>query len=184
MVQRLALRQGWQLALRSWNGPYAEEHDFSLEGTDVEVKTTVSERRVHMIGSLTQMLAKPGRSLYVLSLQFTRSGAGPGMTLTESVAGLTSAVSAESALLASALQVKLQRAGWRQDHAPHYRTRWSLRSAPKLVAVDEKCPLIVPGTLASLGADRISRIVQLSYRVDLEGLGSDDGSAEFLRILP
>ena len=151
----------------------------------MEVKTTVSERRVHMIGSLTQLLAKPGRSLYILSLQFTRAGLGPGKTLTRGGGRRACRRLAHSRLRSwPELEARLERAGWRADHGPYYRTRWSLRKSARLIAVDETCPLIVPGTLASLGASRLSRIVQLSYRVDLEGLGSEDGSAEFLQILP
>lgn len=184
MVERLAAGQGWEPALLSWNGPDAEEHDFSLQTADVEVKTTVSERRIHMVGSLTQLLAKPGRSLYILSLQYTRAGLGPGKTLTEAVADLHAAVSAQAPTLARELEARLERSGWRAGHGPYYRTKWSLRNAARLVAVDDACPSIVPSTLASLGASRLSRIVQVSYRADLEGLGIEDGSAEFLEILP
>jgi hypothetical protein len=183
-LKRLAGAQGWKPALQSWQGPDAEEHDFSLVGADIEVKTTVSERRVHMIGSLTQLLAKPGRPLYILSLQFTQSGSGPGGTLTQTVADIRAAVSASSAALEPELDARLQLAGWCQEHAPYYRRRWSLRSLARLIAVDETCPSIVPVTLASLGPSRLSRIVQLSYRIDLEGLGSEDGSPDFLQILP
>jgi hypothetical protein len=183
-LERLAAAKGWDAAIRAWRGPDAEEHDFSLADADVEVKTTVSERRVHMIGSLTQLLAKPGRPLYVLSLQFTQAGLGPGRTLTEAVAEVQATASANSAVLASDLDVRLQHAGWREKHGPYYRRRWSPRNAARLIAVDETCPLIVPATLASLGASRLSRVVQLSYRIDVEGLGNDDGSPEFLQILP
>jgi hypothetical protein len=183
MLQRLIPGHGWESAVRSWNGPDAEEHDFSLETVDIEVKTTVSERRVHMIGSLTQLLAKPGRPLHILSLQYTRAGLGPGKTLTETVTGLLAAVSALSPMVMSELETRLHRSGWRAEHAPYYRTKWALRGAPRMVAVDGACPVIVPGTLASLGANRLSRIVQVSYRIDLEGLGSEEGSADFGRIL-
>jgi Putative PD-(D/E)XK family member, (DUF4420) len=184
MLKRLAGAQAWKLALQSWQGPDAEEHDFSLAGADIEVKTTVSERRVHMIGSLTQLLAKPGRRLYILSMQLTQSGSGPGRTLPEAVADIRAAVSANSAALEPELDARLQLAGWRQEHAPYYRRKWSLRNPARLIAVDETCPSIVPAALASLGPSRLSRIVQLSYRIDLEGLGSEDGSPKFLQILP
>jgi hypothetical protein len=184
MLERLAAAKGWRDAVRSWKGADAEEHDFSLADADVEVKTTVSERRVHMIGSLTQLLPMPGRPLYILSLQFTQSGLGPGRTLAQAVAEAYASASAESPVSASDLEARLQRTGWRQEHGQYYRRRWSLRSAAKLIAVDETCPVIVPETLASLGANRLSRIVQLLYRVDLDGLGSEDGSSAFLQILP
>jgi hypothetical protein len=183
-VERLAVGQGWEQALLSWKGPDTEEHDFSLAAADVEVKTTVSERRIHMIGSLTQLLPKPGRLLYILSLQYTRAGLAPGKTLTEAVAYLQGAISAQAPMYSSLLEARLQRAGWCPEHGPYYRTRWSVRRAAQLIPVDDACPSIVPDTLASLGPSRRSRIVQLSYRVDLEGLGCEDGSPEFHRILP
>jgi hypothetical protein len=184
MVERLAAGSGWEPALRSRNGPDAEEHDFSLRTADVEVKTTVSERRAHMIGSLTQLLAKPGRCLYILSLQYTRAGLGPGKTLTEAVTGVHAAISAQSPMLVPELETRLERSGWRADHGPYYRTRWIPRTPARLVPVDEACPAIAPDTLSSLGANRLSRIVQVFYRVDLEGLGFEDGSAQFRQILP
>lgn len=184
MLNRIAAAKGWGDALRSWKGPDAEEHDFSLADGDIEVKTTVSERRIHMIGSLTQLLPMPGRPLYILSLQFTQSGLGPGSTLTQAVAEAYASAGAESSVFASDLGSRLQRVGWRQEHGQYYRRRWNLRSAAQLITVDETCPAIVPETVASLGVSRLSRVVQLSYRVDLEGLGSEDGSAEFLQILP
>jgi hypothetical protein len=184
MLERIAATKGWRDALRSWKGPDAEEHDFSLTDADVEVKTTVSEHRVHMIGSLTQLLPMPGRPLYILSLQFTQSGLGPGRTLTQAVTEAHASASADSPVFASDLDARLHQTGWRQEHGQYYRRRWNLRSGAKLITVDETCPAIVPDTLASLGANRLSRLVQLSYRVSLEGLGSEDGSPAFLEILP
>lgn len=183
-VERLAAAHGWEAALRSWNGPDAEEHDFALQIADIEVKTTVSERRAHMIGSLTQLLAKPGRPLYILSLQYTRAGMGAGKTLTGTVVGVQAAVLAQLPPLMPALEAKLDRSGWREEHGPHYLTRWTPRNAARLVAVDEACPAIVPATLSSLGTTRLSRVLQVAYRVDLEGLGVEDGSAEFCQVMP
>jgi hypothetical protein len=183
-LDRLASSQGWHVALGAWKGPYGEEHDFSLELADIEVKTTVSDRRVHMIGSLTQLLPTVGRPLYVLSLEFTRAGAGPGQTLTEAVAATSASVARDEPSLVTELRARLTLSGWNDDHAPYYRPRWQQRAAAHLVAVDGSCPAIVPATLASLGAERLARVMQLSYRVDLEGLGSPDGSTAFLNLLP
>ena len=63
-------------ALSSWLGPQSEEHDFAFENYDAEVKTTVSEARVHLIGSDTQLLPSPDRPLYLISVQITKGRRG------------------------------------------------------------------------------------------------------------
>jgi hypothetical protein len=46
----------------------------------MEVKTTLSEKRMHIIGSLTQLVPTGSTPLFVLSLQLTGAGAGTGHT--------------------------------------------------------------------------------------------------------
>lgn len=68
-------------AMNSWCGGESEEYDFSIQGLDVEVKTTSTERRMHWISSLTQLLPVGERPLWLISHQLTRARAGNGLSL-------------------------------------------------------------------------------------------------------
>ena len=183
-LERVAATRGFAFALQSWKGSEAEEHDFSLGADDVEVKTTGGERRVHMISGLTQLLPNPGRPLYLLSVQLTGAGAGDeGWTLTERIEEIGRQIRPVGAEAETSFRIKLQQAGWQDAHQDQYRQRFRLRTDPILVPVDDACPVIVPETLQSLG-NRLSRIVHVSYRIDVTGLGFDDGAPEFLSVLP
>lgn len=184
LLRRLSDVFGWTTAAEAWKGSDAEEHDFSWRDADVEVKTTLSERRVHVIGSLTQLAPTGPTPLFVLSLQLTGAGAGSGESLTEAVQDVHVRLTDESEAARRLVRQRLAATGWRTDHARHYVRRFVLRTAPTLVPVDERCPSITPATLAVLGPDRLARVGQVAYRVDLAGLGDEDGTPEFLAVLP
>ena len=60
-------------AVESWQGPLSEEHDFVFDAVHLEVKTTTSEQRRHMMNGLTQLVPLQGVPLSLLSVQLTRS---------------------------------------------------------------------------------------------------------------
>lgn len=72
---------GAGLAISAWQGPGSEEHDFVFEDIDLEVKTTISERRRHIISGLTQLIPRPDAKLALLSIQLTPAGGSGGATL-------------------------------------------------------------------------------------------------------
>jgi len=183
-LRRLAAALGWATAVDAWKGPDAEEHDFSLVAADIEVKTTLSDKRVHVIGSLTQLVPTGSRPLFVLSLQLTGAGAGPGESLADVVHAVRGGVMDESEAARRRLDQQLEHAGWRDEHAVHYRRQFVLRAPPSLVPVDDACPAITPGTLHHLGPDKLARLVQVAYRVDLTGLGYEDGTPGFCAVVP
>jgi hypothetical protein len=184
LFERIGREHGFDVAVSAWKGTDAEEHDFSVGAVDIEVKTTQSERRVHMIGSLTQLLPVPGRPLFLLSLQFTDAGASGKSTLTDRVAELSARVAAEAPAAVDGFRDRLAGAGWRKEHAPHYRRNYRTRSSALLLPVDGTFPAIVPEVLGTLGPERLARIQHVSYRIDVTGLGHEDGSVEFLAVLP
>jgi len=161
----LAAKDG--LAVATWRGPDREEHDFGLAGADVEVKTTMSERRRHWISSATQLLPTPGRDLYLLSLQITAAGNGPGTTLADAVA----AARGLPQPLPGAVDGALAAAGYRPRHADLYTARWALRTVPEFHLVDDAFPSVTPDRLAAV-VPAAHRIGDLRYRVDLDGLAA------------
>jgi hypothetical protein len=183
-LERLSSRRGWAFAGEAWRGPESEEHDFTLEGVDVEVKTTRSETRTHTIGSLTQLLPKRGRSLFVLSVQVTRVGrTETSLSLPRCVARILSEARRAGEPTITTVRRQIERYGWSDDDAQHYAQEWELRTAPALVPVDRRCPAIIPALLRPLGKGRASRITRVAYDVNLDELGVLDGSADFTNLL-
>src|SRR5699024_6834115 len=64
-----------------WLGPSVEQHDYPFATFDAEIKTTTSERRRHMIAGAGQLQPNPGRPLWLVSIQLTRSGGNGGFSL-------------------------------------------------------------------------------------------------------
>jgi hypothetical protein len=178
-LKRVAGALGWPASLDSWKGPDAGEHDFSLEGRDVEVKTTTRERRLYTIQSDTQLEPSPGRLLFLLALQLTAGGLS-GNSLSAAVAEIRKLV---SPALERVLLEKLKKSGWRREHDSYYSSRFLFRTRPLLIRVDEKFPKISSNNLA-LDPSIRARVSNVSYDVDVEGLGAEDGSAQFLDVLP
>ena len=67
-------------AISAWQGPLSEEHDFTFDSVHVEVKSTSSERRRHIINGLDQLVPLRGVPLSLLSIQFTRTSPTGGRT--------------------------------------------------------------------------------------------------------
>ena len=184
LLRRLGKTLGWSDATAAWKGPDAEEHDFSWAGVDVEVKTTTNERRLHMIGSLTQLRPTPGRDLHLLSLQMTGSGPGEGLTLSEPVDEILALVRVGEPSLEGSLLEKLEAVGYDPVHAALYSRRLHLRSKPSLVPVDSHCPRLTPEALEGLGSVVSQRVPHVAYRVDVTDLGATEGADEFDDIIP
>jgi hypothetical protein len=183
-LARIAGRRGWRFAAGAWRGPEAEEHDFTLITTDVEVKTTRAERRLHTISSLTQLLPKARRPLVLLSLQLTRGGGGAAATtLPQAIARVLTGAAADGPGTASVIRNQIERYGWTDEDAGLYPLAWELRTYPALIAVDQAFPAIIPRTLRSLGADRLSRIGRVTYEVNLDGLGAPCGAKALSTLL-
>jgi hypothetical protein len=171
VLERLLERVGAETAVPAWLGPEASEHDFALPIGDLEVKSTSSESRTHWISGLDQLRPSPGRGLFLLSLQLTSAGAGPGRSLEE----LIMQVRARIGTFASHLDVALQSAGWRDDHGRRWQ-RWRLRSRPLCLDVTS-LPALTSVTLAMTGLD-IARIRDIRYRIDVTGLLAADISTD------
>lgn len=182
---RLARARGWQYAIDAWHRTARAEHDFCLENCDVEVKTTTSDRRVHTIGSIDQLLPSPGRPLYLLSNQYAvapRLAAG-SFSLASIVGQAFLDLEFDHSLRA-AFKQRLQLVGWREHHMSYYQTSFVIRGMAFLVPVDESCPRIVPEMLVEGLGSVSSRIETVMYSIDVSDMGWKDGSNEFLEVLP
>jgi hypothetical protein len=155
-------------AVEAWKGPVSEEHDFVFDGFDLEVKTTVSERRRHMIAGLAQLVPRKDALLTLLSIQITRAAGADGVTLP----GLVGQVRASAGGHVVELDRLLAGAGWKAEDADLYPTLWALRSTPRAYFVDAEFPAITAAALLS-AIPSSALVSDVSYRVDVTDLEHD-----------
>jgi hypothetical protein len=173
-------------AVAMWVGPAGDSpmrHDFRIRVVDLEVKTTGGSQRKHVFHGLNQCVPAPGHELYIVSLRCERTGPGGGQNLPERVAGLRSRLAASSSA-DSAFCHALEKSNYYEDDAAAYDDRLLLADAPRLVPVDARFPRIVTEMLhLRLDEDVASRIEDVSYRANLDGMGWVQGSEEFVQAL-
>lgn len=166
VLQHVLDKLGEDSAIGAWLGPLAEEHDFGLKESDVEVKTTRSEARIHVIGNESQLQPVTGRPLYLLSVQITLAGtAAEGFTL----AALISSIRSKLDLSRRVFDEALERLGWKDSDADLYRTKYQLRSKPRTYLVDSAFPAITGHRLDDVVPKR-EFVSGVSYRVDVSHL--------------
>ncbi|MDI2130879.1 PD-(D/E)XK motif protein [Yinghuangia seranimata] len=165
----LAADLGWQTALEAWKAGAGEEHDFGLPVGDVEVKTTLAERRRHQVSGLDQLEPSLGRPLWVVSIQYTRGGAA-GRTTAEHIADVSSTVKDAAPASSAPLAAKLAERGWLTDYAELPDDRWILRTEPVAFRVDDGFPRLTPALFAALPPEIRERVDGVDYRIDLTDL--------------
>lgn len=178
--QFLTKTYGFDFSLDSWHRDNSSEHDFCCTNFDVEVKSTTSEQRIHLISSMHQLEASSGRDLFLLSIQLTPSA--------RSAAGSMSLSSVVNSLLQSdlsteqkkAFKQRLEFAGWKEEHSRHYTQTYLLRTNPAVIRVDDLCPRITYQDLLKIENFQIDRIKSVTYRIDVSGLGNEDLASQFV----
>ncbi|WP_166844727.1 PD-(D/E)XK motif protein [Isoptericola sp. BMS4] len=148
-------------ALDWWLGPLAEQHDFALPAVDLEVKTTLSERRKHMISGTEQLRPNPARPLWLLSIQLTRAGGGTGRSLAGMVVDLRGRLSGDARFGAALADL-----GWADEDAELYDQKYLQRSTPRAYAVDDDFPAVTTERLRAVVPNH-DLVGDLTYRVDV-----------------
>lgn len=165
LLDHLMDELGVAAALNSWLGPSGEEHDFGLENLDLEVKTTLSERRNHVINGMNQLLPRQDRTLWLVSIQLTRAGSGRGRSLDDVCRSLLSRARGH----AHTLRRILLDYGWREEDTGMYPTRFTHRSVPRAYLVDQSFPALTEPRITR-DVPSIELITNVNYRVDVAGL--------------
>lgn len=155
-------------AIASWQGPLSEEHDFTFDSVHIEVKTTSSERRRHVIHGLDQLVPLRGVPLSLLSIQLTRTSPEGGRTLPQVVAHVRKLAGGHQV----ALNAMLASFGWDDDDADLYPTFWALRSEPRAYDVKGDFPAMTPDLVGPV-VPNFALLSDVSYRVDLTDLHCD-----------
>jgi len=177
---------GIRKAVLAWKGAHLEEHDFGFEQIDVEVKTTTSEKREHWISSLTQMVPSEGRKLTVLSLQLTGATVNQqnAISLRTEIRLVRESLGEAGSKAKEYFEDCLVQARWREECADLYKRKFTIRSAPLVIVVDQKFPALTPSVLntAPLLSEE-KRIIDLRYKISVDGLGKElpliDGGYEW-----
>jgi hypothetical protein len=152
----------------AWQGAFSEEHDFVFDDIDVEVKTTVSERRRHIIVGLSQLVPREDALLGLLSIQITRAAGTTGITLPDLIAQVRTLAGGHAANL----DRRLAMVGWSVEDTDLYPTRWTLRSVPRTYLVGTDFPAITAAGLASV-VPNAGLLSDVSYKVDVTDLEHD-----------
>jgi hypothetical protein len=166
-------------ALTAWIGPERQPHDFRIGALEFEVKTTRSTSHTHIINGLTQLEASSDHSLYLFSMRLSPAGAHSGTTLPEEI-------EKTQALLNQKGRKQLDRIlrthfNYRPEHADYYTLRLILADTPLLVPVDDACPRLTNDLLSSVPLR--SRIYNVSYFANLDGLGYAEDSEKFKTLM-
>jgi Putative PD-(D/E)XK family member, (DUF4420) len=170
------IRHHGPAAVSAWTGRMTEatpeRHDFRLGAIDLEVKSTRSARRQHLIHGLRQLDPSAGHQLFLVSIRFEAAGFANGVTLGMRVASIRALLSS-NANATRQFDEKLVAARYRDADDTQYGDRTLLADTPTLIPVNENCPRLVASTIqGALGPALASRIAQdLTYRIDVEGLG-------------
>jgi len=167
VLQHLVEEVGPKESVAAWLGPQAEEHDFVLADFDAEIKTTTSEKRAHVINSATQLLASPGRPLWLISIQLTRAGAAMASV---SLSGLVGELRQRLDADRDRFIAYLGSVGWRDQDEELYRMPYMLRSLPAGYLVDDEFPAITRPRIDAV-VPQPELVGGLSYRVDVSSLG-------------
>lgn len=166
-----------------WLGPLAEERDYAFPSFDAEVKTTLGERRTHVIHGAGQLEPSPGRSLWLVSIQLTRAGGDPnGITLP----GLIQTIRERLTTTRDRFVTYLASEGWEDGDAAMYPTSYILRTTPAAYLVDDDFPALTPSRLQAVvpHSDLVSAV---TYRVDVSSRTAEDPGeplAEFISARP
>lgn len=182
VLQRI-FHKFWKDAIDSWTGPLREPHDFRLGQKEFEVKTTRNVQRIHIISSIEQLVPSPGRYLYLLSVQFAPAGANAGDSLVDMVRNIRRLLGKKNESLAKFNRLLRENVGYLDEHAAFYGVKYILRTKPSLVPVDVNCPKLTREQITLILGEKANRINDLQYRVNLDGLGFEDGTSGFNKIL-
>lgn len=170
---------GVDSTIEAWLGPESEEHDFSLKDYDLEVKTTLSEARTHIVHGLDQLEPTLGRTLWLLSVQLTPAGQGAGDSLSNMAYKAISAAGTKS----EDVERALEGVGWRAEDAELYSKRFVLRSEPRGYLVDDEFPAITRRRVDSAVPNAGLIGQDVTYRIDVSPLRHDVPGPELSALL-
>ena len=160
----------------AWLGPMKEPHDFLFGTFEVEVKTTLKTRRIHTIHGLKQLVPSPGFTLHVVSIMLGPAGDSEGLTLPSLILAVRSKLSGDQTRLKS-FETCIRGLEYQDADARHYQRRHVLRNPAAVVPVDSQFPAVNSDAIEKALGAKASRVDNVQYDVNLEGLGRVAGES-------
>lgn len=170
VLEKLTAKYGIS-AINSWIGPEREPHDFKIKDKELEVKTTVSTRRIHTINGMEQLVASENCQLFLVSVLIGPPGASDSFSLPDIICRLENAFSADS-IASDKFHTLLAQVGYKTSDAAHYVKKFNLRRPVEVFPVDANFPAITRDSIESALGEMASRISSLTFDVNIEGLDS------------
>lgn len=162
LLERIIVKKGTGF-VKCWFGP-AGKHDFQSCALNLEVKTTSRGRHSHIINGIDQLTPPLNKKLFVVSKLAAQDESG--MSLTAVVAAIERLLKKSPADY-HAFASMLSNSGYRREHERDYLNFRFLFSEEKWFEVDRSFPKM---SSAELKHALSSRISEVRYRLDLEGL--------------
>jgi len=177
LVLERILLNGGPSQLDSWIGPAGEPHDFRLGNLELEVKTSFGTRAVHHINGFSQLVPSPDHELQVVSILLAPAGSGDSWTLPSIVGDIEQIVDATP--WARRLQELVAAVGYDHEADDLYGRKYCLRRHVQVVPVTEDFPRIDRSMLSTAMGPSFSRIRDIGYELDVEGLCICEGEPGF-----
>lgn len=168
-------------AVYLWKGADKAIHDYRLEGSELEVKTTRNEERIHVISRLSQLEASPNKQLYLCSIQVVE-GSTDGYSLSEFVNRIESLIKNDKEAF-SYFEKQLDKEGYKYGQARFYTTRYYLRTKPEIIIIDNQFPGIYRNLIDASYGKESSRISNVHYSINVTGLGSEFNKKQISKLL-
>lgn len=157
-------------ALKSWKGPLSEKYDFIFSGWVFEIKGTRKEGHIHTINGLDQLKPPSEKQLALISFLATKSGNADAESLQDWIEDIESKSLRNKADMIEQFYELLTGYGYSRIHKEEYKkSKFDIYDG-KFFTVDEDFPKI---TSDHLKEPLDSRISEICYTVDLEGLSSE-----------
>lgn len=170
-------------ALAAWIGPQGEPHDFRVASSEFEVKTSVSTRRIHTVHNLTQLMASPGCSLFIMSVLLGPAGKDGGFSLAAKIRSIHKSLGAARGRQ-DQFSLALESYGYSSLECSQYDRAFALRRPLAIVPIDIHFPAVTSAALLGLLGKEAHRIDRFVYDVNVEGLESEEGTNLFVSAFP
>jgi hypothetical protein len=178
VVLRRILENDCSVGVDCWTGPMKDSHDFRLKKNELEVKTALSTQRIHTIHGFRQLFPSDGHELALVSVLLARAPQGDGSSLPE-IIGQIERIVAGRGLPADHFQDRLISMGYNHEHAGLYTGRYVLRQPLAFIPIGEGFPRITLELIRQGLGENATRVTDIQYDLNVEGLGREDREEGF-----
>ena len=149
-----------------WTGPENSRQDFSLPGISIEIKSSLSVKRKHIVNGLHQLLPNsPSEDLFLVSVVVSSPSTGSNFRLDQLVANISHRHFDTRYDLESLFQDLLYDVGYHAAHSTLYSSFCIDVEDIRVYKVDEEFPKLSNQKLSPVNQ---SRVFNVRYTIDLD----------------